>query len=199
MQKTDLRHRMRTLLATITPEQRHARSLDVCHQLEDTPEFRRAETIMLFLSMEQEVETATLVLQAWKEGKTVALPRVRWAQRQIEPVVIKSLDTSPNPAGQGLRDPLGGTPISLGRIDLVAVPGLAFDRRGYRLGRGKGFYDRFLSQKDFHALRIALCFQEQLLDELLPVESHDIPMNMIVTDQKILRCNHPAGGTLDCQ
>ncbi|MHB1768076.1 MAG: 5-formyltetrahydrofolate cyclo-ligase [Phycisphaerae bacterium] len=191
MQKNDLRKEMRSVLAAITPEQRHIRSLDVCHQLQDTPEFRRAETIMLFLSMEQEVETSTLVLQAWKEGKTVALPRVRWAEREIEPVAIKSLDTSPNPSMQGLRDPAGGTPISLARIDLVAVPGLAFDRRGYRLGRGKGFYDRFLSKKDFHGLRIALCFQEQLLEDLLPVEPHDMPMNMIVTDQKILRCNHP--------
>ena len=191
MQKNDLRKEMRSVLATITPEQRHIRSLDVCHQLQDTPEFRRAETIMLFLSMEQEVETSTLVLQAWKEGKTVALPRVRWAEREIEPVAIKSLDTSPNPSMQGLRDPVGGTPISLARIDLVAVPGLAFDRRGYRLGRGKGFYDRFLSKKDFHGLRIALCFQEQVLEDLLPVEPHDMPMNMIVTDQKILRCNHP--------
>ena len=191
MQKNDLRKEMRSVLASITPEQRHIRSLDVCHQLQDTPEFRRAETIMLFLSMEQEVETSTLVLQAWKEGKTVALPRVRWAEREIEPVAIKSLDTSPNPSMQGLRDPVGGTPISLARIDLVAVPGLAFDRRGYRLGRGKGFYDRFLSKKDFHGLRIALCFQEQLLEDLLPVEPHDMPMNMIVTDQKILRCNHP--------
>jgi 5-formyltetrahydrofolate cyclo-ligase len=191
MQKNDLRNQMRAMLAKITPEQRHARSLDVCHQLQDTPEFRRAETIMLFLSMEQEVETSTLVLQAWKEGKTVALPRVRWAEREIEPVAIKSLETSANPAAQGLRDPVGGTPISLARIDLVAVPGLAFDRRGYRLGRGKGFYDRFLSQKDFQGQRIALCFQEQLLDSLLPVEPHDVPMNMIVTDQKILRCSHP--------
>ena len=191
MEKSELRNQMRTVLGAISPEERHTRSLDVCHQLRDTPEFRRAETIMLFLSMEQEVETSTLVLQAWKEGKTVALPRVRWAQREIEPVAIKSLETSPNPAVQGLRDPAGGTPISLARIDLVAVPGLAFDRRGHRLGRGKGFYDRFLSQKDFQGLRIALCFQEQLLQELLPVESHDMPMNMIVTDQKILRCNHP--------
>jgi len=191
MHKNDLRKEMRSVLAAITPEQRHLRSLDVCHQLQDTPEFRRAETIMLFLSMEQEVETSTLVLQAWKEGKTVALPRVRWAEREIEPVAIKSLDTSPNPSMQGLRDPVGGMPISLARIDLVAVPGLAFDRRGYRLGRGKGFYDRFLSKKDFRGLRIALCFQEQLLEDLLPVEPHDMPMNMIVTDQKILRCNHP--------
>ncbi|MGC9260822.1 MAG: 5-formyltetrahydrofolate cyclo-ligase [Phycisphaerae bacterium] len=107
-------------------------------------------------------------------------------------VPIKSLDTSPNPLVQGLRDPVGETPISLARIDLVAVPGLAFDRRGYRLGRGKGFYDCFLSQKDFRGLRIALCFHEQLLEELLPVEPHDVPMNMIITDQKIVRCNHPA-------
>ncbi len=190
MQKSELRKEMRTVLGAISAEDRHKRSLDVCQLLAGTPEFRRAETIMLFLSMEQEVETSTLVLQAWKEGKTVALPRVRWEQRQIEPVAIKSLETSPNPAAQGLRDPVGGTPISLARIDLVALPGLAFDQRGYRLGRGKGFYDRFLAQKEFKGLRIALCFHEQILADLLPVEPHDVPMNMIVTDRKILRCNH---------
>ncbi len=188
MDKAQIRARMRSLLAEISPDERHTRSLAVCRKLAETREFRNAQLIMLFLSMENEVETSTLAIQAWKDGKSIAVPRIRWRERQIEPVEIKSLDTTSGQGGASLREPVQGTVVSLGLIDLVAVPGMAFDRSGYRVGRGKGFYDRFLSQGDFQGLRIALCFHEQLIDETIPFEAHDIPMQMIVTDRQIVRC-----------
>ncbi len=76
--------------------------------------------------------------------------------------------------------------VPLDLIDMIVIPGLAFDRRGYRVGRGRGFYDRFLAQQAFQGLRCALCYHEQLIDAV-PYESHDIPMDLIVTDQEIVR------------
>ncbi|NNM87234.1 MAG: 5-formyltetrahydrofolate cyclo-ligase [Phycisphaerae bacterium] len=188
MDKVTIRNNMKDLLGKIDASDRHARSLAACNRLVNTVEFRDSQLIMLFLSMESEVETSTLAIQAWTAGKRIAVPRVFWEQRAIEPVEIQSLDFPPQGKPTGPRDPVQGTLVSLGQIDLVVVPGIAFDRRGYRLGRGKGFYDRFLSQKELRAVRMALCFQEQVLPQDLPVEPHDIPMNMIVTDETVIRC-----------
>lgn len=188
MDKLTLRHNMHALLAKIDAADRHTRSLAACNRLAETQEFRSAQLIMIFLSMESEVETSTLAIQAWSAGKQIAVPRVFWEQRAIEPVEIQSLDFSPSGKALSPRNPVHGKPVSLGQIDLIVVPGIAFDRRGYRLGRGKGFYDRFLAQKDLRALRVALCFQEQVLPQDLPVEPHDVPMNMIVTDESVIRC-----------
>ncbi len=78
--------------------------------------------------------------------------------------------------------------VPLAIIDMVVIPGMAFDRNGFRVGRGRGFYDRFLSQQDFQGVRCALCFHEQLLNETIPSEPHDIPMDLIVTDREVVRC-----------
>ena len=188
MDKVTIRRNMKALLEKISPPDRHTRSLAACKRLAETAEFRAAQLIMLFLSMESEVETSTLAIQAWTAGKRIAVPRVFWEERAIEPVEIQSLDFSPQGKPAGPREPVHGKLVSLGQIDLVVVPGKAFDRRGYRLGRGQGFYDRFLAQKDLCAQRVALCFQEQVLEQNLPIEPHDVPMNMIVTDETVIRC-----------
>ncbi|HTV48315.1 MAG TPA: 5-formyltetrahydrofolate cyclo-ligase [Phycisphaerae bacterium] len=192
MKKEEIRARMREVLAAISSQQRHERSLVICQKLSCTREYARAQLVLLFLSMEQEVETSTLAIQAWKDGKCIAVPRVLWDEKKLEPVEIKSLETTEHRSVAGLREPTHGTLVPLGRIDLIAVPGLAFDRRGYRIGRGKGFYDRFLAQREIRATRVALCFHEQLLHEHLTPEVHDVPVDIIVTDQQIIHCRQAA-------
>ena len=199
--KQAIRASMKEFLAGVSVTDRHKRSLDACTLLASTKEFKAAQIIMLFLSMQQEVETATLAVKAWQEGKSIAAPRVDWQGRRMEPVEIKSLDVGLKETQFGVREPIAGTQVALGMIDIVVIPGLAFDRRGYRVGRGRGFYDRFLSQQDFKGLRIGLCFHEQLLGEAIPTEEHDIPMDVVITDREIVRCPAPrpagAGGTTD--
>lgn len=191
MDKVILRNAMKSLLGKISPDERHTRSLAACNIFSETREFHDATLIMLFLSMENEVETTTLAIQAWKSAKSIAVPRVYWEQRVIEPVEINSLDSQSNRGSASLREPAQGRVIPLGMIDLVVVPGLAYDRRGFRVGRGKGFYDRFLAQKELHGLRVALCFHEQVLSENIPVEPHDVPMHLIITDREVIRCARP--------
>jgi 5-formyltetrahydrofolate cyclo-ligase len=201
MNKNVIRANMKDFLARMTPEERHARSLAACHNLITAREFKHAQMIMIFLSMPSEVETSTLAVKAWQEGKSIAAPRIDWNTKKMEPVEIRSLDvgmaTKPvagaAAGNSGIREPVSGTTVPLALIDMVVIPGLAFDRRGYRVGRGRGFYDRFLAQQDFQGIRAALCFHEQLQDEAIPSEPHDVPMNLIVTDKEVIHCTGHSG------
>jgi len=85
-----------------------------------------------------------------------------------------------------VREPVSGKPIPLDLIDLVIVPGLGFTPTGYRIGRGMGFYDRFLAQPEFVGLSCGLAFEDQVIADL-PVLDHDMPLSMLVTDQGIRR------------
>jgi 5-formyltetrahydrofolate cyclo-ligase len=190
MDKSQIRADMKSRLAAITPAERHTRSLAACQLLIATREFKNAQTIMIYMSMPSEVETSPLAVRAWQGGKSIAVPRIDWDGHRMEPVEIRSLDVDmqTKPKGPGIREPAKGFALSLGVIDMIVVPGLAFDRGGFRVGRGRGFYDRFLGQREFNGIRCALCFHEQLQDVAVPAESHDVPMNLIVTDQEVVRC-----------
>ena len=87
-----------------------------------------------------------------------------------------------------------GTVVPLALIDIIVVPGQAFDRQGFRVGRGRGFYDRFLAQQDIQALRCGLCFREQVLAEGIPAEPHDMPMDLVITDREVIHCGREQKG-----
>lgn len=184
--KKELRQRLRSLLASITPEQRHARSTRACRLLMEQPEYQRAEVIMLFLSLPTEVETTSLVLQAWEDRKRVLAPRVSWDQRRMIPVEIRSLEQDVVQTVTGPPEPIKGVPFPIEYIDLVVVPALGFDLLGNRLGRGRGFYDRFLAVPDFQATSCGLAFEDQVVPTL-PIGPNDMQVDMLVTDQKVRR------------
>ena len=141
---------------------------------------------MLYLSTPTEVDTSPLALKAWQAGKTVVVPKVSWDQRRMLPVEITSLNDHMTTSGPGVREPIDGKPVPVDFIDLVVVPGLGFTEKGYRIGRGMGFYDRFLAQSEFIGISCGLAFDEQIVPEL-PVLDHDIPLSMLVTDRGIRR------------
>ncbi len=188
MNKNQIRTQMKTFIAGLSPGDLHLRSIAACQQLIATREFKSAQMIMIFMSMPGEVETSTLAVKAWQECKNIAVPRIDWTDNRMEPVEIRSLDVGMKTTGPGVREPVDGTLVSLALIDMVVTPGLAFDRQGLRVGRGRGFYDRFLARQDFQGIRCALCFHEQLLAEPIPCEPHDIAMDLIVTDREVIRC-----------
>ncbi|MCC7349380.1 MAG: 5-formyltetrahydrofolate cyclo-ligase [Phycisphaerales bacterium] len=184
--KTIIRRQLREKLAAMPVDLRHRKSIAACDLIAASPEFHQAWVIMLFLSTSEEVDTAPLALRAWQAGKTVVVPKVSWDQRRILPVEINSLQTGLTVSGSGVREPLAGKPVPLEFIDLVIVPGLGFTEKGHRIGRGMGFYDRFLAQSDFLGLSCGLCFQEQVVEEL-PMLDHDMPLSMLVSDHGIRR------------
>jgi len=183
--KAEVRKQLRDLLAGLTDAQRHEKSMAACSEVIHSPEFASARVVMLFLSTPTEIDTSPLALKAWQAGKTVAVPKVSWNQRRMLPVEITSLTSGITSTGP-VREPIGGKPITLDLIDLVIVPGVGFTPTGHRIGRGMGFYDRFLAQPDFLGVSCGLGFEEQIIDEI-PVLDHDMPLSMLATDRGIRR------------
>jgi 5-formyltetrahydrofolate cyclo-ligase len=187
LNKAAIRRQLRESLAAMSPADHHAKSLAACALLAASPEFSVARVIMLYLATPTEVDTAPLAIRAWQTGKTVVVPKVSWDQRRMLPVEITSLNTdNMTTTGPGVREPIAGTPVLVPDIDLVVVPGLGFTATGYRIGRGMGFYDRFLAQDNFIGVSCGLAFEEQVMPDL-PVLDHDMPLSMLTTDKGIRR------------
>lgn len=184
--KKELRQRLRKLITEIPAQELETKSLRACHRLFEQPEYIRAEVVMVFLSLPSEVDTSPLVLRAWQDRKRVLAPKVSWGQRRMLPVEIRSLADDLTVSSLGIREPISGIPFPVSTLDLVIVPGLGFDEYGQRLGRGRGFYDRFLAHPDFKGVACAMAFEEQLVPKV-PVGPLDRPVDMLVTDKEVRR------------
>jgi 5-formyltetrahydrofolate cyclo-ligase len=192
MDKAELRRKLLNRLLAIPPEQRSERSRKACRNLVSTEQFQGASTIMMFLSLPHEVDTSEAILHAWQLGKAVAVPKVSWQQRHMIAVEINSLETGLSTASSGLRIPVAGVPVPFEEIDLVVTPGLGFDKKGNRLGRGGSYYDRFFANEELKAARCGFGFAEQLIDTV-PVTEHDEPVEILVTDEEIIYFDNQKG------
>ncbi len=150
--------------------------------------FVTAQTIMVFLPLTHEVDAVPIATRAWQHAKAVAVPLVSYEQRRMIAVECRSMTEPMDVDRHGVRTPASRNPVPISQIDLVVVPGLAFDNAGRRLGRGGGFYDRFLSQRDFRGTTCGLGFDHQVV-ESVPTTETDVPLNMLVTDQRVLCFN----------
>jgi len=184
--KYETRQRLRSILSEIPPDQMAARSLKACELLFQQPEYVRAQVVMLFLSLPAEIDTSSIVLRAWQDRKRVLAPKISWNQRRMLPVEIRSMTEDVVVSTMGIREPVSGIPFPIPLIDLVIVPGLGFDEYGNRLGRGRGFYDRFLVHPEFHGVACAMAFEEQVIPSI-PVGPLDRHVDMLVTDVKVRR------------
>lgn len=148
-------------------------------------EYVRAECIALYAPAHNETDTALILAAAFRTGKRVLYPAVcghHMVFRHVER--IESLQEGTF----GILEPCPtGVDHQADEPDLIVVPGVAFDLTGHRLGYGKGFYDRFLQHPGRTAHLVGLCHDFQLTGEPLPADPHDIPMEMVVTDMRIVR------------
>ena len=184
--KALIRKQLKERLSAMSSTERHAKSVAACSLVTSSPEFAAAQVVMLYLSTPEEVDTAPIALRCWQAGKTVLVPKVSWTQRRMLPTEITSLTTGMTTTGPGVREPIAGMPMPAGMIDLVIVPGLGFTAAGQRIGRGMGFYDRFLGQGEFLGLSCGLGYEEQIVEQL-PMMEHDMALSMLVTDRGIRR------------
>lgn len=180
--KTELRENLHSKLRGLSESELSEKSKSACKRLLQTKEFEQADTVMLYLSLPHEVETAELILHCWQMGKLVVVPKVSWQQRHMIPVMIKSLETGIEEDHIGLKNPVTGVPFPSEDIDLVITPGVGFDLSGNRLGRGGAFYDRFFSHKTLKAFKLGLAFHEQIIDAV-PTDEHDEKVNCLITDE----------------
>lgn len=171
--KKALRARIKALKKQHTKEQLQAQSEHILDQLEMHPDFIKAERVMLYSALPDEVQTQAF-LERWHLRKILILPTV--VGDDIVPVEYGQ-DTAFAVGDFNILEPQND-PYT-GGFDLIVVPGVAFDRQGNRLGRGKGYYDRFLCQH-MDVKRIGICFDFQLVDEV-PAEPFDIRMDEVIT------------------
>ena len=154
----------------------------IIKNLYDREEYKKAQIIMIYVSYRGEVETHSLIKAALEDGKRVCVPLCDSKSPTMTAREIKSLAELKSGA-YGILEPDDNSPvIAKSEIDFVVVPGCAFSKSGHRIGYGKGYYDRFLS--DTSAVKCGLCYDFAFTDEL-PFEQTDIPLDMIITENNI--------------
>lgn len=169
---------MRALKRAVPMEEKLRRSETVMAQVEQLEVFQRARTVLMYWSMDDEVQTHRFV-ERWYRDKVVLLPCVDGDDLRLRQY------TGPEclVAGEqfGIGEPTGPEWTALDEVELIVVPGVAFDRTGNRMGRGRGFYDRLLKSTP-NAVKIGVAYEFQMLEEI-PVESHDVKMDIVISEK----------------
>lgn len=175
MQKKELRKLIRQRKAEHTAEEKAEMSARICRQVLTDPHWAKANNVFLYHALTDEVDTTILIDAAMHEGKTVLLPVIDGDDLRLK------IHTGATQTGSySIQEPIGEEFTCYKEIALAIVPGMAFDKKGNRLGRGRGFYDRTLP-KLAEAYKIGLCFPFQLL-ESIPSEAYDIKMDAVLYD-----------------
>jgi 5-formyltetrahydrofolate cyclo-ligase len=187
--KEALRQRLSALRRALSAEARGERAQRACERLLEQEAFSRARVVLAYSALRFELDPALAVARARALGKRVALPRVDVDSGELRLHAYTPGDELVE-SGFGVREPRADAAlVAAEEVDLVLVPGLAFDGRGYRLGYGKGFYDRLLPSLK-RATRFGLAFELSLLAEV-PNAEHDVPMDVVVTEKRVLLAERP--------
>lgn len=175
MTKAELRDRIRRQKRAMTEEAIAQKSAHLIRLFLESDQYRSAKSLYGYLNFNQEVRTQPILEQALKDGKRVALPKCDG--REMRFIFLDDL-SQVQKSPIGAPEPIADGPVGDDETALVLVPGLAFDKNGYRVGYGGGYYDKFLSREPHHPT-VALCFDFQILEQL-PVEAYDIPADLIL-------------------
>ncbi|MFJ7953439.1 5-formyltetrahydrofolate cyclo-ligase [Lysinibacillus sp. NPDC096418] len=186
MQKTNLRNEVRESLANMTATIYRDQSFAVAKKVLQETSIKEAKIIGLTISNQPEVDTVHLIEALWQLGKTVAVPKCDPKTRQMAFYAIDSfaqLET----VYMHLREPIINSCefVDASEIDVMLVPGVVFDKRGYRIGYGGGYYDRYILK--YSGKLLSLIFDEQLREEV-PTEAHDCPVDVLLTPTKRIDC-----------
>jgi 5-formyltetrahydrofolate cyclo-ligase len=188
--KREVRGGIRAARDAIPPSERAELGARAVGYLLEMPEVTAAGTIMAFWSFGSEVPTEPLVQALHDRGAALVLPRI--AEDGLVPLAYAPGDPTTATAF-GAREPiLGARRVNPASIDVVVTPGLAFDRRGGRVGYGGGFYDRFFRVEAPQAFRVGLAFEMQLLDDVLPAGHGDLRVHAVVTEEGVTRFEVPS-------
>ncbi len=163
------------------PDERARRSRKIQEAVLALPEFAPARCVAAYAAMPFEVSTDFIMREALSAGKTLVLPRINWKEHRMDWVVVADIEKDLESSNKGILEPVGDALIAPQQMDLVIVPGRAFDRSCNRLGQGGGFYDAFLGSLRSDCLTCAVAFDVQILDSI-PLEPHDIPVNIVNTE-----------------
>lgn len=184
-QKNDIRAKMLNRRRTMNPDTVQKLSLAIQDKIIKSRVFDTSTIIMTYMPIKNEVRTELLIRMGLASGKTILLPRVRDAEH-MEAAPILSLDSDLHPGSLHILEPDPSIPaMDPQRIDLVILPGVAFDKKGFRLGFGAGCYDRFIPRLREDCILVAPAYDFQVLDHI-PSGAYDQPVDFIVTEKNIL-------------
>lgn len=186
--KRNLRNKLFKKRDGIKPEEKKVKEAVIRKRLFALVDFKEAKNILFYASFGSEVDTMKSLQHILKQRKKVTLPLVD--EKKIKLILYRIKDVSELISGyMGIPEPgiTRGRKVNLKDIDVVIVPGAGFDVKGNRLGYGFGYYDKLLSKSKRHITTIALAFEEQIVPEV-PNEKHDMKIDKIVTDKRIINC-----------
>lgn len=172
----------------LTKEEINEKSTKIKQSLYSLTEFKKAKNIMFYVSFDNEVDTQEIIKELLaKKEKEVVVPYVIKGSKNLQLSELKNFNEL-EPKTFGILEPKEANikNFDINKLDLVIVPGIVFDKNGHRIGYGFGYYDRFLKKLNKNAIKIGLTFEFQLVDKI-PEEMHDVPMNIIISENRILR------------
>lgn len=181
--KAELRRELIRRLGTLGPGERAAGSAAACAMLASLDLFANAQTVMLYFPLRSELDVSPLA----RAGKRVCVPRVDWESGAMTPALVGDWDRGGVAGKRGVRQPRPELPaVDPTELDAVVVPGLGFDVNRNRLGRGGGFYDRFLARALPRAAKVGIGFDVQIV-EAIPIGPDDVRLDAVVTDCRVIR------------
>lgn len=186
-EKKKIRREILALRNALPREELEAMSKSICRRFIRLPVLKDCKSIMTFLSFGSEVNTDYIIERLWKQGKKVFVPLCKPETRALEIFPITSF-ADVEPGYSGIREPKPhlGAPVYKDAIDMVMVPAVVFDRRGFRVGYGGGYYDRFLA--DMNVPKLGLAFSCQLIPEV-PVGEYDLAVQGVITEKGYIKIN----------
>lgn len=185
--KKNLRKKIISLRDSIPEKQRISKSNIIASKLFKNENYKAANNVLLFYPFGSEVDTRIIINDALLNKKKIILPRVT-GKNIIEIYFVSDPRKELEPGFFGIMEPIlqKCKPASLKDVDLAIIPGVCFDRDLNRLGYGGGFYDRLLSKLNKEVLKISLCFNIQIIENV-PVSNYDMKVDMIITENDILK------------
>jgi len=187
VKKARLRRHVADLVAAAPAERRAAWDEAIQTRLRSEAIYLRSRVIHCYLAMHDEVATQHLAQAALADGKQVVAPVVHPERRRLRFARIEDYEHDLAPGYRGILEPIEPRWVELLQIELFVIPGVVFDRFGYRLGRGLGYYDRCLSRVKGRSVICGLAYELQVVDAL-PTAAHDVPMDYIVTERRVIEC-----------
>lgn len=178
MTKEQIRSKILDKLKTQKEDTRDRKSRLIKEKLLRTKVFKKAKIIMFYIAFRGEVDTQEMIKAAQKLGKIVTVPVCEEDRITLRPCILDS-HAKLRKGPYGVWEPAERKCARLNNLDLVIVPGVAFDKKGGRLGRGKGFYDRFLETLPTHTVSIGLAFHFQILPKV-PAHKHDVNVKKVL-------------------
>ena len=181
--KKQIRSKILLRLKTQKEEDRNRKSKFIKDKLFRAPVFKKAKIVMFYISFEGEVTTEEMIKKAYRLGKIVAVPVCKGNRITIRPCLLRN-KAKVKKGPYGICEPAVKKYIKLEDLDLVIVPGIAFDKKGNRLGRGKGCYDYFLKRVTGDTASIGLAFDFQILPSL-PATAQDVSVDKVISNEDI--------------